>query len=469
MTLSSDITALAQRAGQECRSLRLLINGNVAGLTGLNTTNKTTLVAAINEVYATVTAGVGDATTSVKGIVMLATNAEAQTGTDAAKVVTPASLAAAIAGKANTSALAAIALSGSASDLITGTIPIAVLPPLAINDTFAPADQTAMLALTAQRGDIAIRQDTGITFVLAAEPATVLANWKEILSAGKVVSVAGRTGAVVLTKADVGLTNVDNTADTAKPLSTAATTALAGKEATITAGSTAQYWRGDKSWQTLDKTSVGLANVDNTSDANKPTSAITQTALNGKVSLALMETITGAKTFSVAPVVPDASFTIAKTTGLQAAIDGKAAVGHTHTLSDLPDAWVKRSVRVATTVDITLSGTQTVDGIALVAGDRVLVKNQASAANNGIYIVAAGAWSRATDASVSAYLSGADVVVDAGGQAGTHWTTTFAAGSTLGTSTMPWYQAADTSMVYTKAEIGSVVNNFVTDFNTALV
>lgn len=54
------------------------------------------------------------------------------------------------------------------------------------------------------------------------------------------------------------------------------------KQPLITAGTTAQYWRGDKTWQTLDKTAVGLANVDNTSDANKPVSTATQTALNLK-------------------------------------------------------------------------------------------------------------------------------------------------------------------------------------------
>lgn len=54
------------------------------------------------------------------------------------------------------------------------------------------------------------------------------------------------------------------------------------KEPTITAGTTSQYWRGDKSWQTLDKSAVGLSNVDNTSDANKPISTATQTALNSK-------------------------------------------------------------------------------------------------------------------------------------------------------------------------------------------
>lgn len=59
---------------------------------------------------------------------------------------------------------------------------------------------------------------------------------------------------------------------------------------------------------------------------------------------------------------------------------------------------MKESVRVATTGNITLTGLQTVDGIALAAGDRVLVKNQTTKAQNGIYVVASGAWTRATDA-----------------------------------------------------------------------
>jgi len=80
-----------------------------------------------------------------------------------------------------------------------------------------------------------------------------------------------------LTKSDVGLANVDNTSDANKPVSTATQTALDGKENTITAGTTAQYYRGDKTWQTLDKTAVGLANVDNTSDATKNSAAVTLT------------------------------------------------------------------------------------------------------------------------------------------------------------------------------------------------
>ena len=62
----------------------------------------------------------------------------------------------------------------------------------------------------------------------------------------------------------------------------------------------------------------------------------------------------------------------------------------------------KPSVRVATTANITLSGTQTIDGVSVIAGNRVLVKDQSTASQNGIYVCASGAWSRATDADASA-------------------------------------------------------------------
>ena len=55
------------------------------------------------------------------------------------------------------------------------------------------------------------------------------------------------------------------------------------------------------------------------------------------------------------------------------------------TLEKFPDAWAKSSVKAATTANITLSGTQTIDGVALIAGDRVLVKNQNTGSQNGYY------------------------------------------------------------------------------------
>lgn len=151
----------------------------------------------------------------------------------------------------------------------------------------------------------------------------------------------------VVTKAQVGLGNVDNTSDASKPVSTAQQTALNTKEGSIAAGTTAQYWRGDKTWRDLatdiraavltglstatggviaatdsvlaalgklqnqitanttniatntssisthvadtnnphlvTKSQVGLGSVDNTSDVNKPVSSAQQTALNLKL------------------------------------------------------------------------------------------------------------------------------------------------------------------------------------------
>lgn len=111
------------------------------------------------------------------------------------------------------------------------------------------------------------------------------------------------------------------------------------------------------------------------------------------------------------------------------------------TMSKLPGAAYKQSVRCATTANITLSGTQTIDGIAVVAGDRVLVKNQTTASQNGIYVVSAGAWTRALDADSSAEIGAGIVNVDSGtANGGELWTTTFRVTDTLGTTSMNWYE-----------------------------
>ena len=85
-----------------------------------------------------------------------------------------------------------------------GKIPASQLPAIAITDTFAVASQAAMLALTAQRGDVAIRSDLNKSLVLAADDPTLLANWKELLTpTDSVLSIAGRTGAVTLSASDI--------------------------------------------------------------------------------------------------------------------------------------------------------------------------------------------------------------------------------------------------------------------------
>lgn len=75
----------------------------------------------------------------------------------------------------------------------------------------------------------------------------------------------------------------------------------------------------------------------------------------------------------------------------------------------------KTSVRAASTGLLTLSGTQTVDGVSLVAGDRILALSQPAPATNGIYVVAAGTWARSPDANTSALMpSGTFVFVEEG-------------------------------------------------------
>jgi Collagen triple helix repeat (20 copies) len=101
----------------------------------------------------------------------------------------------------------------------------------------------------------------------------------------------------------------------------------------------------------------------------------------------------------------------------------------------------KASVIAGTTANITLSGTQTIDGVVLVAADRVLVKNQTLSQNNGIYLCASAAWTRTTDMNTYAQVPGAYVFVEGGTTlADTGWVCTSNAGGTLGTTAITWAQ-----------------------------
>lgn len=253
MSLQARLADLITAIGGDVKQLRIFITGTSGGdLTGLTTVAKSSLVAAINEVDAA-TGSPPAASETVAGIMEIATQTETNTGTDDLRAVSPLKFQTRLAafaqplsanlttlagvvsgamgrtllGAADATAakaslgLAAVATSGSASDITTGTLPTSVLPPLAINDTFTAASQAAMLALVAQRGDVAIRTDIGRSFILSTDSPGTLADWKQLTAGGDVTSVAGRTGAVVLTKTDVGLANVDNTSDVNKPVSTA--------------------------------------------------------------------------------------------------------------------------------------------------------------------------------------------------------------------------------------------------------
>lgn len=103
---------------------------------------------------------------------------------------------------------------------------------------------------------------------------------------------------------------------------------------------------------------------------------------------------------------------------------------------------IKDSVRVATTANITLSGLLTIDGITVVAGDRVLVKNQTTASANGIYVAAAAAWTRATDADSSAKVTSGlfCFVAEGSTQADSGWVLTTDGTITLGTTSLAFAQ-----------------------------
>jgi len=155
------------------------------------------------------------------------------------------------------------AANGVASLDSSGFIPASQLPPLAKVTVSAVANQAARLALTAEAGDIAIQADNGTTYVLSSSPASTNGNWREISA------TAAISAAVAAHEADT--TSVHGIADTSLLVTTNGTQTLTNKTITSPSG--------------LVKSDVGLANVDNTSDENKPVSLAALAALGLKAPL----------------------------------------------------------------------------------------------------------------------------------------------------------------------------------------
>ncbi|WP_226500524.1 phage tail protein [Pseudomonas sp. MWU16-30322] len=104
----------------------------------------------------------------------------------------------------------------------------------------------------------------------------------------------------------------------------------------------------------------------------------------------------------------------------------------------------KQSVRVAASTNIVLNGAQQIDGVAVIAGDRVLLANQTLAKDNGLWIVANGDWVRATDANTSVKVTpGLTVMVEEGTANGDSlWHLTTNAPITLGTTALTFKMLA---------------------------
>ena len=121
----------------------------------------------------------------------------------------------------------------------------------------------------------------------------------------------------------------------------------------------------------------------------------------------------------------------------------------------------KQAVKCATTANITLSGLQTIDTYSVQIGDRVLVKNQATSSQNGIYVAASGAWTRSTDMDVWSEVPGAYTVVSFGSaNANTAWVCTASDTGTIGVTAMPWVQFSGVSTYYAGTGLSLSSNTF---------
>lgn len=150
---------------------------------------------------------------------------------------------------------------------------------------------------------------------------------------GAVTSVAGRTGAVVLTSTDVGLANVNNTADSAKPVSTAQQTAL-----NLKANLASPTFTGTVAGITA--AMVGLGSVNNTSDVAKPVSTAQQTALNLKADASAVTTALASKADLVGGVIPTAQIPAVALVEYLGVVANQAAM---LALVGQPGDWANRS------------------------------------------------------------------------------------------------------------------------------
>jgi hypothetical protein len=262
-------------------------------------------------------------------------------------------------------------------------------------------------------------------------------------SAGDNVTVGGNlavTGTTTLTG------TMSSTGGFSGPITTSSITATGGTiNGAVIGGSSAQAITG--------------TNVTATVGFSGPLTGAVTGNVTGNVTGAVTGNVTGNLTGNVTGNVTAASGTstfnnvtisgqLDMDSGTSATITGlatptndsdAATKGYVDALAQGVDA--KASVIVATTANITLSGTQTIDGIAVSVGNRVLVKDQSTQSQNGIYVVASGSWTRATDADTWVELTAAFTFVEQGStQANNGYICTISAGGTIGTTAVTFAQ-----------------------------
>lgn len=210
---------------------------------------------------------------------------------------------------------------------------------------------------------------------------------------------------------------------------------------------TATTWATARDLSLTGDATATLASVDGSANVS---AALTLATVNSNVGTFTKVTVNakGLVTAASAAVLADLGATTAdfsmngyKITNLADPVNDQDAATKYYVDSVAQGLDVKASVKAATTANITLSGAQTIDGVSIVAGDRILVKNQTASQNNGIYVAASGAWARSSDADTWAELVSAYTFVEEGSTyADTGWVCTVNAGGTLGTTPITWSQ-----------------------------
>ncbi|MEQ1723287.1 MAG: hypothetical protein ABL930_08920, partial [Pseudobdellovibrio sp.] len=156
--------------------------------------------------------------------------------------------------------------------------------------------------------------------------------------------------------------------------------------------------------------------------------------------------------------------------GRLASTDITALYGYTPSSgSALPsDSVPIYQVKVATNQNISLSGPQTIDGVSVVAGNRVLAKNQSVDVQNGVYVVSAGAWTRATE--IDSWSEVQDYVVrisEGTVQKGMIYTSAVASSGTIDSSSINWVSVGSGSTGHQNTALGINVLNAITAGNTS--